>query len=137
MACSGLAMERDPLPDPGPWRRIEDPLERLRTGLLALYAWYERNADLTARVLRDAEHHALTREVAELRFGSLMTAYRDVLGAELIIEQRAILALALSFFTWRTLVRECGLGQEAAVNAMVHAVDGHKRTVRMPSREET
>jgi hypothetical protein len=30
--------------------------------------------------------------------------------------------LALSFWTWRTLVREAGLKQSAAVEAMVQAV---------------
>jgi hypothetical protein len=125
MACSGLALERDPLPYPGPWRGIAGARERLRTGLEALYDWYERNAELTACVLRDAEYHALTREVAELRLGSVMAAYRDVLGAGLTREQQAILALALSFYTWRTLVREGGLGQEPAVNAMVQAVADH------------
>src|SRR3954464_2264375 len=60
LACSGLAFERDPLPDPEAWRSIEDTSERLRAGLKALYGWYERNADLVACVLRDAEHHALT-----------------------------------------------------------------------------
>jgi AcrR family transcriptional regulator len=122
MACSGLAMERDPLPDPGPWRAIADARERLRTGLGALYSWFERNAELTACVLRDAEHHAPTREIAELRLEPVMAAYRDVLGAGLRREQRALLALALSFYTWRSLVREGGLGKEAAVNAMVQAV---------------
>src|ERR687895_1779230 len=67
LACSGLAMERDPLPDAEPWRAIPDPRERLRTGLLAIYGWYERNAALAACVLRDAEYHALTREIAEMR----------------------------------------------------------------------
>ena len=57
LACSGLALERDPLPDAEPWRAIEDRRERLRTGLLAIYDWYERNAALIACVLRDAEHH--------------------------------------------------------------------------------
>src|SRR5262247_1310204 len=33
LACSGLAMERDPLPDAKPWREIEDRPERLRAGL--------------------------------------------------------------------------------------------------------
>ena len=55
MACSGLALERDPLPDPAPWRSIEDRHERLRVGLTAIYGWYERNAELAACVLRDAE----------------------------------------------------------------------------------
>jgi hypothetical protein len=52
-----------------------------------------------------------------------MAAYRDVLGAKLSAKQRAILGLALNFFTWRTLVRDGGLKPGAAVEAMVQAVD--------------
>src|SRR6187549_521925 len=48
LACSGLALERDPLPDAEAWRAIEDRKQRLRTGLGAIYGWYERNADLAA-----------------------------------------------------------------------------------------
>src|SRR4051794_21050871 len=72
LACSGLVTERDPLPDAEPWRSIEDRRERLHAGLRAIYGWYERNAALAACVLRDAEHHALTRDIAELRFGPPM-----------------------------------------------------------------
>jgi hypothetical protein len=97
------------LPDTKPWRAIEDPTERLRVGLRAIYDWYERNANLAACVLRDAEYHALTREVTELRLGTPMAACREVLGAKLNVKQRALLRLALSFFTWRALVRESGL----------------------------
>jgi AcrR family transcriptional regulator len=122
LACSGLALERDPLPDAEPWRTIEDPRARLRVGLRAIYGWYERNADLTACVLRDAEHHALTREINELRVGPFMAAYREVLGAKLNAKQRALLPLALSFFTWRTLARGSGLKQGAAVASMVRAI---------------
>src|SRR5262249_50120063 len=82
MACSGLALERDPLPDAAPWRGIADRAERLRIGLTALYAWYERNANLVGCVLRDGEFHPLTREVSDLRFGPYMAAYEDVLGAK-------------------------------------------------------
>src|SRR4051812_42725253 len=32
-ACSGLVAERDPLPQPEPWRAIADPRRRLREGL--------------------------------------------------------------------------------------------------------
>ena len=35
-----------------------------------------------------------------------------------------MLSLALSFFTWRTLVREGGLTPSAAVGAMVQAIEG-------------
>jgi len=123
LACSGLAFERDPMPDAEPWRAIENPSERLRVGLRAIYDWYERNANLVAAVLRDAEYHALTREVAELRFGPPMAACGEALGAKLNAKQRALLRLALSFFTWRTLTRESGLKQGAAVVAMVQAID--------------
>jgi AcrR family transcriptional regulator len=123
LACSGLAMKRDPLPDADPWRAIEDRHERFRAGLRAIYGWYERNAALAACVLRDAEYHALTHEIAEMRFGPFIAGYHEVLGAKLSAKQRAVLRLALSFFTWRTLVREGGLKPGAAVEAMVQAID--------------
>jgi len=123
LACSGLAMERDPLPDGEVWRAIEHDLERLRAGLGALYGWYERNAGMAGCVLRDAEYHALTNEMIELRFQPHMVIYREVLGAKLNTKQCAVLAMALGFFTWRSLVRESGLKQGAAVEAMVRAID--------------
>ncbi|MGH6771737.1 MAG: TetR/AcrR family transcriptional regulator [Xanthobacteraceae bacterium] len=126
LACSALALERDPLPEAAPWRQVEDRRERLRTGLAAVYGWYERNAELAACVLRDAEFHALTREISAMRFGPSMKAYYDVLGAKLNASQRAVLHLALSFPTWRTLVRESGLKKSAAIEAMVQAIDGAK-----------
>jgi AcrR family transcriptional regulator len=126
LACSGLTLERDPLPDAGAWRGIADRRERLRVGLLAVYGWYERNAEMAACVLRDAEYHALTREIMALRFGPHMAAYEEVLGARLNAQQRAMLRLALSFFTWRTLVRESGLKRAAAVDTMVQAIIGAK-----------
>ena len=123
LACSGLVQERDPLPDAAVWRSIEDWHERLRVGLLAIYGWFERNADLAACVLRDAEYHALTKDIAALRFGPYWAAYQEVLGVALNTRQRAVLRLALSFFTWRTLVREGGLDQKAAVRVMINAIE--------------
>lgn len=122
-ACSGLLAERDPLPDAGPWRAIVDRGERLSAGLDAIYGWYERNAELTACVLRDAEHHAMTKEIVASRIEPVMMTYGEVLGAKLTAKQRAMLRLALSFFTWRTLVRESGLKRSAAVGAMIEAID--------------
>jgi AcrR family transcriptional regulator len=126
MACSGLVMERDPPPDAAPWRAIDDGRERLRTGLAAIYDWYSHAPELTACVLRDAEHYPPVREINELRWGPYFAAYHDVLGAKLDAKQRAMLNLALSFFTWRTLVRDSGLKQAAAVKAMIQAVKAAK-----------
>jgi AcrR family transcriptional regulator len=127
LACSGLALERDPLPDSAPWRGIEDRNERLRVGLAAIYGWYERNAEMAGCVLRDAEYHALSKDITQMRMGPYFAAYNEVLGAKLIAKQRALLHLALSYWTWRTLVREAGMKQGAAVEAMVEAIEGAKR----------
>ena len=123
IACSGHTMERDPLPEAQTWRAITERRERLRTGLTAIYGWYARNASLVACVLRDAGYHALTSEISEMQWGPYMAAYPDVLGEKLNAKQRALLHLALSFYTWRTLVGEGGLKPGDAVEAMVQAVD--------------
>src|SRR3712207_1560112 len=111
LACSGLFFERDPLPDPEPWRAVGDRVERLCTGLRAVYDWYARNAQLVACVFRDAEHHALTHEISELRVAPVMRRYGEVLGAELSETQGAVLNVMLSYHAWRTLVRQSGLAQ--------------------------
>jgi hypothetical protein len=126
MACSALALERDPLPDPAPWRRIEDRHERLRVGLTAIYGWFERGADLAACILRDAEIHPPVRETVALRMGPSIAAYHETLGAKLNARQRAMLGLALSFYTWRSLVRDGGLTRGAAVGAMLQAIENAK-----------
>jgi AcrR family transcriptional regulator len=126
MACSGLSMERHPLPDAAPWREIEDRRERLRTGLTALYGWYGRNAELAACIMRDREFYAPVQEISAMRYGPYFHAYHEVLGATLNTAQRALLHLALSFATWRALVRESGLTHDTAVEVMVQAIDGAK-----------
>jgi hypothetical protein len=75
-------------------------------------------------VLRDAEFHAPTREVSQRVYGPIMAGYHEVLGVGLNAKQRAMLGLALSFFTWRTLAREGGLKQAAVVVAMAQAIEG-------------
>jgi AcrR family transcriptional regulator len=124
MACSALSLERHPLPDATPWAEIDDRRARLRIGLAAIYGWYERNAEVAACVLRDAEVHPLVKEISALRYGPYFTAYHDILGAKLNATQRALLHVALNFATWRTLMRESGLTKAAAIDAMVHAIEG-------------
>jgi AcrR family transcriptional regulator len=122
LACSGHVMENDPLPEPEAWAALKAPEERLRTGLRAIYDWYARHEELLACVLRDAKHHELTRKITELRFGPPMARYLEVLGVGLKAKQRAMLTLALSYHTWRTLARDAGLKQGDAVSAMVRAI---------------
>jgi len=122
MACSGESMARDPLPDADPWCEIARPKARLKTGLMALYGWYERNAALAACVLRDAAYHELVRDISALRWGPAMARITEVLGQGLEPRQMPLLHLALSFHSWRSLVQESGLPTDAAVDAMVAAV---------------
>jgi AcrR family transcriptional regulator len=123
MACSGLVYARDPPPDAERYRTIEDRRERLRTALRALYDWYERNAQMAGCVLRDAEVVPLVKEINTLRMGPVRAAYREVLGSGLEPRQQAMLQLALNFYTWRSLARESGLTQVAAVDSMVQAIE--------------
>jgi AcrR family transcriptional regulator len=122
MACSGLHAEREPLPSPAAWETTNDPSVRLKQALTALYMWFARNEQLIAAVLRDAEHHAVLREIAALRFGTGLDAIADSLSAGLRARGKAALTLAMTFHTWRTLVHGAGLKPGAAVDLMVHAV---------------
>jgi AcrR family transcriptional regulator len=124
MACSGLVAERDPPPDAAPWRAIADRTLRLRTGLAAIYGWYAEHAELVACLTRDIERHPLTQEIVTLRFGPFIAQWNEVLGAGLTETQRAMLQLALSFHSFRTLTEGAGLNADAAVEAMVRAVEG-------------
>jgi AcrR family transcriptional regulator len=124
MACSGLAHERDPSPTAEAWRGIAGRTERLTTGLTTIYGWYGRNAQLLGNVLRDVDRHPMVQELQRTQVAPVRNGWRDVLGADLKDRQRAMLHLALSFFTWRSLVQEGGLKPAAAVEAMVRAIEG-------------
>lgn len=123
LACSGHAMSLNPLPDAEPWRALPEGRERLRAGLSEIYGWYERTAEVTAHVVRDAEQNPVLREVMALRRGPKAEAWREVLGAGLATPaQAAMLGLALGFHTWRALAREGGLGTAGAAGLMAEAV---------------
>lgn len=126
MACSGHNLAQNPMPDATPWRQIEDRDERRRVGLAELYAWYERNEQMTAAVLRDVEVSPLLQEIAKIRRTPYIAAYLEVLGAKLGAKQQAMLGLALSFYTWRSLVREGGLSSAAAAQQMARAIANAK-----------
>jgi AcrR family transcriptional regulator len=109
MACSGLHLEREPIPTPADLAAARPGEPRLRRALELLDAYYERNAELLGHVMRDAEVHAATREAVAARFGSPMDAYAAAIAADWPARGRrrarlfAALSVALDFRTWQTL----------------------------------
>jgi AcrR family transcriptional regulator len=123
LACSALFSELHPPPDPDGWGEIDEDAERLRTGLRALYAWYEQVEDMFTCLLRDAEVHPLTRELLELRGAEPMSRIRGALAVGLGRRKRvqAAIDLALDFRTWRRL-RDSGLDTAEAAELMAETV---------------
>lgn len=122
-ACSGLAHQRDPSPTADAWRGIAGRTERLTAALTDIYAWYERNAQLLSNVMRDVDRHPQVQEIQKTRVAPIRKGWNELLGEGLNADQRVMLQVALSFFTWRTMVKQSGVKQAAAVKLMVQAVE--------------
>jgi AcrR family transcriptional regulator len=128
-ACSGKYFERHPAPDPERWRAITDPAERLDTALRDAFAYHRATEAMITRVLADARdhevvapYHAYWQHAADVVAAASRARgrHRSLL--------RAGIALALSFDTWRTLVREQGLTDEQAIEVASRLADGNGRT---------
>ena len=122
LACSGFYTERNPMPDPSHWASSHGE-ERLRIGLREMYAFFESNEPMMSRLVVDAETHALTREMIQLRRGVELAEIRRTLAGALPrrAAAQATLDLALDFRTWQRL-RRGGLSSRAAADAMVRAL---------------
>ncbi|HET6688308.1 MAG TPA: helix-turn-helix domain-containing protein [Rubrobacter sp.] len=126
-ACTGHWRAANPRPDPAWWTQVADPEGRLRVALLEVYAYHRRTEPMMTNVIRDAQVHPLTREMAEPYFRH-WERMRYVLATGWGVEDErlplllAALGHALDFRTWRSLVREQGLDDEQAVEVMVCAV---------------
>ena len=128
LGCSGTWAERNPVPDPATWAAIADPAARVEAALDALYAWYEQAEPMLSKVLRDVDAMPVIEEVQAGRLAYL-AAVEDGLAAgwgmrgKAATRLRATIALALDFFTWRTL-HERGVGRADATAIMAAAVRG-------------
>ena len=119
-ACSGRYFERHPFPDPESWKAIPDPVERLRTGLKEAYAYHRATEAMMAHVLTDARDHPVVAPYHSHweRTADVLVAPWRARGRRRTL-LRAAIALALSFDTWRTLVREQELTDDQAVELML------------------
>jgi AcrR family transcriptional regulator len=119
-ACSGLYWERNPLPDPTPWRMVDDPLERLRAALRESYAYHRQTEEMMSHAFADvadspimAPYYTHWRRAADV----VVSAWR-VRGRKRTL-LRAAIGHALAFPTWRSLIRDQGLTDAQAVELML------------------
>ncbi len=122
-ACSAHWRAQHPLPDLAEWAAIDDPSERLRVALADLYAWYERGEGMLEKTTRDAPLVPAMRSAVESMGAWFAEAVATILlgrperGARRRRVETAI-GHAVSFASWRSLVREQGLSNSEAVDLM-------------------
>ena len=127
-ACSGHYRAINPPPDPAALRAISDPALRLRHALTEIYAYYGRTEAMLENVIRDA---AVVDALAKPLAGRLayLESVTDVIVAgrpergHARRRVKAAVGHALSFSTWRSLVREHELGEAEAVTLMAAMVE--------------
>ena len=126
-ACSSHYFAANPWPDPGDWRAIRDPQERLERALDELYAYYECTEPMLGNVLRDAELVDSARDaVAPLH--AYLEAVADILiaGRGLRGRRRRLvggaLRHALAFSTWRSLATN-GIARHDAAKLVAALVE--------------
>ena len=126
-ACSSHWAAQNPRPELADWAAIADPGERLRTALGELYTWYARSEYMLEKTTRDAALVPAMRPVMEVvgawlgEAAETLARGRPERGARRR-RTKAALGHALSFPTWRSLVREQGLSEAEAVALMVGLV---------------
>ena len=134
-ACSGHWAATHPPPDPTPWRAIRDPAARLRRGLDEIYAFYRETEAMLENVIRDRPLVPAMEKPA-----AMMGAYFEAVADALVAGRpergaarrrvRAAVGHAMSFPTWRSLVREHDLDDAEAVAMMAAMVEAAGRARR-------
>ena len=137
-ACSAHWNAANPPPDLSGWAAIDDPDERLERALEELYGFYRRTERMIANLIRDeATNENVRRHFSA--FHGYMGAARDVLmqgrreRGQMRMRVRAAIGHALAFETWRSLVREQGLGNAQAAKLMsgfIRAAAGTRAAAR-------
>ncbi len=117
-ACTAHWLSEHPPPDLADALALEHPAARLRAVLILQYGWYRENAPMQRRVLGERatvpELDAWIARSSDVRLAELA----DHLAAGFDGAQaRALVALALDFWTWQRLHRQ-GLDEAAAADLM-------------------
>lgn len=127
-ACTSRWIERNPPPGPEQWHQSEQPVDRTRVALTALYGYYRRTERMWTVSYRDeAEVAALQAPMAGFR-AHLAMVRDDLLAAWSASggDKRPLsvtLAHAVDFPTWQSLAR-LGLQDDEAAELVVRWLTG-------------
>ena len=121
-ACQSHWMRLHPLPEFAAALAAADPTERVRAVLRGQYGWYRETEPMAENIQRDRTLvpalDSLMRRTADARADRLADALAKGVGAG--AAQRALIRLALDFWTWSRLSHE-GLDEDAAADLMTAA----------------
>jgi AcrR family transcriptional regulator len=126
-ACAAHYAALHPLPDFGGALALEDSHERMRAVLARLYGWYRDTEPMLGKLFSDRASVPELDRFMEQDIDRFQADLADRLAATFAARGRrarrlkALIRLALDFWTWRRLDRE-GLGDEAAADMMAAAV---------------
>jgi len=126
-ACQQQFLNQYPVPDLTPALALDEPGERVRAVLTLLYPSFRRQAPTSAKVLHDRGAvpalDALLTRTRDASIDELTQALTAGFGAgqRAADPLRAVIALALDFWTWQRLTQE-GLTDETAAKLMADLV---------------
>jgi len=126
-ACTAHWAAQNPVPDIAAWAGIEDPDERLRAALAALYPYYRRTARMMENLIRDEPVSELVRRHFAAYHGYVEAMRQALLRGRASrgrarTRERAAIGHALAFATWRSLALDEGLDDGQAVELVTRLV---------------
>lgn len=126
-ACTAHYRASHPPPDPATWLDIADPWRRLPTALSTIFGFWADTAPMAASILRDARR--APERFGRVGFATFMEACRDVLltgwawrGRNHRRRVTAVIAHAVAFDTWASLIRDGRMTQDDAIVVLVAAI---------------
>jgi len=126
-ACTAHYLALHPQPDFDSAFALEQPRDRVRAVLGALYRWYRETEPMMATVNADRDSvpavDDFCKQAWDPQFAELASALAAKFGARgrRAGRLKALIAVALEFWTWRRLYRE-GFDDDEAADVMTRAV---------------
>lgn len=122
-ACAAHYATLHPAPDFATALALDDPAARVGTALAQLYAWYRETEPMVGKLYSDRASVPELDRFMEQDIDRIPAGLADALQAPVAPGDRlrALIRLAVDFWTWRRLTCE-GLDDDAAAEVMAAAI---------------